>query len=163
MYYWQSDTPQFIPEGDWDSERQKYGSYDGTIEPKVKLKVGDIDSDDIKPKFLANRNSKTNQKTLNFEFGYGLRKDVVKRRLKAGWSYQDAFNKPPIPRRTKSRNIYVGCEKFTFVEFARYIGVTYSQLNYKFRRDGITKSHWQEQEVAQLIENWYEKTTADSQ
>lgn len=151
MYYWQSDTPQFIPEGDWNEEREKYGSYDGKIKPNVESKV------------IATRSTRRNQESLDIELGYGLRKEVIKRRLKAGWKLEEALSKPLQPKRKhKSRFIFVGCQKFNFVEFARYIGVTYSQLNYKFRRDKITKTHWQEWEIAQLIEQWYSKEVSSN-
>lgn len=152
MYYWQSDTPtQFTSQGDWDSERKEYGSYDGKIKPNVK------------PKIKVASSPEQNQESLNFELGNGIRQEVVKRRLRAGWSQDDALNKPLAPRRTKARNVYIGCQRFTLVEFARHIGVAYTQLNYKFRRDRITKTHWQEWEVAQLIEQWYEKSIFESQ
>ena len=40
------------------------------------------------------------------------------------------------------------------VEFANYIGLTYSQLNYRMKSRGISKTHWQELELAELIESW---------
>lgn len=147
MYYWQSEAPQkYVPEGDWNRERERYGSYDGTVKPQRRYKA----------------KGRSNEETLKIEIGYGIRKEVVNRRLRAGWSYEDAVNTPLSPRRTQaSKVIYIGCQRFTFAEFARYIGVTYSQLNYKFRKDAISKTHWQEQEVARLVENWYEQSSSE--
>lgn len=159
MYYWQSDAPnKFISQGNWDRERERYGSYDGKIKPNIppKIKV-DKKAKDINPRFIASKNRTRNQKALNLEIGCGIRQEVITRRLEAGWTQEDALNKPLMPRTNNVRNLYIGCKKFTFVEFARHIGVTYTQLNYKFRRDRITKTHWQEAEVAHLIEQWYQK------
>lgn len=152
MYYWQSDTPQFIPEGDWDEERENYGSYDGKIKPKIK-----DDSVNSKAK-------KRTKNVLQLEIAYGIRKEVVDRRIKAGWNREKALSYPLAHNRRpdRSKAIFVDGEQYSFAQFAAYIGVTYSQLIYKFKKDAIAKTHWQEEEVAQLIENWYEKTKTDS-
>ncbi len=150
MYYWQSDTPQFIPEGDWDSERNKYGSFDGTIKPSIGS--GSINS-------CAKKRTKD---VLQLEMAYGIRKEVVDRRIKSGWNRDEALSKPLAHNRRpdRSKAIYIEGERYSFAQFAAYIGVTYSQLNYKFRKDAITKTHWQEWEVAQLVESWKVRSTS---
>lgn len=149
MYYWQEEASKtFIPEGDWNSEREKYGSFDGKIKPNIKPK--------FEPKGKSSYAKKKTKESLDIEMAYGVRKEVVERRIKAGWNKEAALHTPVYPRQRKAgKDYFIGCQRFTLAEFAQHLGVTYAQLHYKFRRDGITQTHWQEVEVAQLVEHWY--------